>query len=166
MDPRLSTAFSRLEDLKSKATALISAAPDPSQPFAPGEWSYAQVLEHLLLAERPVATRFSGSLSPLPKRGLPSWFKRRGVSFVLRQGIKVPVPSDDFMPRGAVGCEELLEEWSDLRNELGSQLTKLSSDSVEGKVVVKHPVAGPLNTVETLTLLGDHLQYHLVRLRA
>ena len=136
-----------------------------------GEWSFGQVIEHLVLVERQLIPAIQAASERKPATNLTEKlkgkFKRRMVKFVLRNGIKVAVPSTRVEPHSEVSAaelERLFTEWTSLRQTLLQRLREKTD--ISSLFVFEHPVSGPLDIGETMDFLGDHLQYHQKRLTA
>lgn len=133
-----------------------------SKPLGKDEWSLGEVIEHLVIVEGNILPTIEKASKECPPQ---SFFKRLRwaiVQFILSHGIKVPVPSERALPKGALSIEENLQRWETLRHMMKDVLQKKSGEDI-GKFAFHHPRAGDLNVLETLEFLSVHLRYHIVR---
>jgi len=130
-----------------------------------GVWSLAEVIEHLVVAEREV---LQGLPSPgelvMRRRGLRDRLRHRIVLFVLRRGFTVPVPSPTMTPEGGREPAELAAMWDENQAWLRAYLE--ATDGADGGAVFSHPVSGPIGVADTVNLIRTHLRSHLRDVRA
>lgn len=119
------------------------------------EWSYAEVIEHLVTVEQNILTAKNLGES---KHSLKERFMFFMVGIVMTFGIKVPVPSEKVIPTGKKTLEALFDEWAEIRPKL---FLFLEEDS--NSAILKHPILGLCNRAETAWFLDKHLLYHQVR---
>jgi Protein of unknown function (DUF1569) len=125
-----------------------------------GEWSGAEILDHLSQVHLGVMRGLKAS-NPMPKRGLRGKIVLRAVTKVLQRGVKVPAkgayPTTD--PNADVA--EMLVTLTRLQEKLAK--TCLAPGFNGEELGFTHPVAGPLNKIETLAFIRDHIRYHIVQ---
>jgi hypothetical protein len=127
-----------------------------------GEWSLRDILEHLILSERFLIPAIEAATNPKPTANIADKLKARVVKGILRNGVKVPVPTERVEPRGSESVAELLAEWARLRERLEKALAAKTEANL---LVFEHPAAGPMDIAETVEFIGLHLQYHTVRFK-
>lgn len=134
-----------LREAQRQFLAALAAIPDDAYrtPPAPGEWSVAEVLEHV----RQMAAIEAGSIAAVLARGEPP------------TGIAAPPPPPDA-DRAA-----LLAAIADSRERLIA--TALAADpSAHLDITWAHPMFGPLNWREWLLFARVHLLDHARQLQA
>jgi DinB superfamily len=127
---------------------------------APEKWSIAEIVEHLVLAERDVlgGLRATTELQPHP-RTVQNHVAYHVVMFVLRFGIPVKAPSTAMLPTGSVPLAEARRLWNENHEWLRGYVTELDSADL-APAVFHHPVAGPLTVAQAVRMLGVHLVRH------
>lgn len=124
-----------------------------------GEWTAAQHVEHLALADEEAARQAETPSGE--RRGGMTWLALPLVCLLLRFGPRVAVPSSLAMlePRADITPNEAAAHWATARTQFGARMDALSpADS--RRVVFRHPVAGPLDAAQTLRLGLAHGEYH------
>ncbi|WP_353267000.1 DinB family protein [Gemmatimonas sp.] len=122
-----------------------------------------------MLAEQAVL----GDLATVPTRvgSVPAFrhhLRRRVVWLILRLGIRVRIPAESMRPTGQGTFDELRARWDERHDVLRRVVGELDTNGLQ-RHIFRHPVAGPLNTLQALGLLSAHLATHqrqLERLRA
>lgn len=138
---------------------ITALRPIVGQPLKPGVWTPVQTLDHLIQVHRGVVLGLRAK-EALPKRAPYFVIRRTMVGMILRNAIPVPAkgglptcdPNADF--------ETKADELRQLQSKIESRATE---DFPPNCVVMKHPIAGPLNLPETLAIVHAHLTYHLKR---
>lgn len=141
-----------LDKLDSMPSALRTAPP------APGEWSAAGVVEHLVLFEENVAGPWRQRLLdlPSPRAGFRSVLLSSIVIFVVSNTrIRVPTIAD-LEPKDGMGADDLRVRWDRARERL---VAALPDDP--GSAWILHPALGPLNSAQMGRLIASHLEHHL-----
>lgn len=127
------------------------------------EWSFVEVVEHLLIPEGRVLIGIQNAGSEvMPRLTMKNRIRRLLASVILRFGIKFPVPTKRALPQGGKTAIDLFLEWDELRTKMRLGLAKLSDEQL-ASVAFMHPLLGPLNVVESLRNGVDHLRYHYIR---
>ena len=129
------------------------------QPVHQGAWTPVQTLDHLIQVHRGVVLGLRAK-EALPKRAPYFAIRRRMVRVILSNAI--PVPAKGGYPTCAPDAD-FQAMASDLR-KLQEKLENRAADGIPGdQLVMNHPVAGPLNFDETMTIVHAHLTYHIKR---
>ena len=156
----------KLESGKAELLALhkgLRGHPD-NVPLFRKEWSYNQHVDHIVLSERILVGRLRDASSPYVAPSGVAGLKPRVVSFILRNGIKVPVPVPEVVPGPSREFAELEKDWDETRVQLKKAVENLSS-APGSLLVFTHPTAGPKDVAGTLQFMADHLTYHRVRVK-
>lgn len=160
----------RLHRVESKRRSVLAAAAalTPAQLAArpaPNSWSALEIVEHLVLAEQAVL----GDLESSPRRAaqrraLSDYLRYAVVLVVLRFGIRVAVPPEAMRPSGAQSLSALVAQWNAQHQSLRVFVAGLDRNG-QRRAIFRHPVAGPLDVSQVLTMLDAHLGTHLRQLR-
>ncbi len=166
MSPTFQSIYRELEQQRTEILTRISDL--SSEKFnhnpAPGKWSLAQVLTHILIAEQL-------SLAYMEKKMLGiSQLKNSGLSEAVRLGILkivLRIPSLKFKAPAVVvrntpsplSVEELIIRWEAHHLGLKTFLDKID-DKDEKKLLYKHPGAGRLNARQAMVSFREHIIHH------
>jgi uncharacterized damage-inducible protein DinB len=134
---------------------------DANQKPSEEEWSVAQVLEHLHLVERAVASQIRHGMYEESDRP----FDPRPVERTLDRTIKVKVPNPALEPKNEVQeLSELTEKLARSREQLEESLAGFTLDELERKAF-GHPAFGMLSLKQWVDFLLFHEQRHLEQIR-
>jgi len=167
MTHRLHLKFEQLD----RATARLLAAaealgPDATRQPAPGAWSAAQVVHHLLFIEGRMLKAIQSKLQDPDQLLNPSLVTRLRALLVrglLRlPGLRVTAPpgvatrtdANEIPPLAQMQADwqALRRQWEQLLNEYPGPLL--------GRAIFPHPRAGMLNIYQSMEFLVDHLLHH------
>ncbi len=153
-----------------RADLLAEVRPlDPVQlRFAPGpaQWSIAQVVEHLVLAEE-LALRGLHSPRPVADRGpaVVATLRYAMVKGVLGSRlVKVRTPSRALNPEGGATLDTLERRWLEAGAGLEAFLRDLPPPR-RGERLFRHPAAGWLSLHQMLDFLAFHVRHHQRQVR-
>ncbi|MCP4204665.1 MAG: DinB family protein [bacterium] len=153
-----------LERLRSELLERLSGPDSAALNRRPpdGGWSAAQVLAHVILAERLSLGYLRKKIQRpdlIPRSGAAGAIKSRALGLFLRLPFKVAAParSADVPETGELTA--LARDWSEARAEWQDFLEHYPAE-LANKAVYRHPVAGRLNLEQTLRFLIDHLRRH------
>lgn len=155
-------SLQRIDTLRTALLDQIGAASEErrTRRASPDAWSALDVLEHLVLVERVVLgpsaewrTRTSAA------RSLRDRLRFHMVRLVLRQRIKVTIPSEQMRPTGRVSLAQLRTAWTAQHAALREFVQSLDAAGAR-RAIFRHPIAGPLTVAQALTLLEVHLSGH------
>jgi len=140
-----------------------------NQPPAPGKWSAAEVLSHVITAERMSFAYLQKkilAIDQVPRSGL--WEEIKILVFAVSQripGIKYKAPKKVVESTKALrSFVEVETEWSQLRHDLRTLLERIPDHQVD-RMIYKHVVAGYLNPRHALIFFREHLIHHLPQLK-
>lgn len=126
-----------------------------------GEWSPAQVAEHLILAYEAVLREMAGAGSMQPRlrswqQRVLRWFLLPHILFHQRIPVRSRAPREVRPSQGGVP-----------RNEAGQRLTELArrveldlESGLELGRHLTHPYFGPISPLQTLRFCAAHLEHH------
>lgn len=161
---------SRFDELERQRRALLDRllAHTPAQLAfqpAPGAWSLAQLMQHLVLVEEGTLM-FLEKKAPRPaaSRTLRDRLKWAVFSRVSPMPVRVKTPTDLVVPRAEATVESLVQRWDAARARLTEYLERVD-DAAMPLIVFKHAIGGPLPILETLDFLGLHLRHHEHQIR-
>ena len=131
----------------------------------PSEWSILQIVQHMVLAERDVMQYLPEPKELIVrKRSLRARIFYVVVLFILRWGIRVPVPSKGMEPDGNTSLSELRQQWDENLRWFRGYLDTLKPDDLK-RAVFSHPIAGPLTGPQAGTLAQYHFDAHLRQIK-
>jgi hypothetical protein len=150
--------------------ALISAealGPRAYVAPVPGQWAAAQVIHHLLTAEKTIVRALQKSLATGPNTWRLGTLKHRLRSLLLRLALRLPglkfkVPTTlppPPAPEAIRPLPELREQWASIRRQLEQVLNEFPGNKL-GHTVFRHPRAGWLTVGQTVLSILDHTLHH------
>lgn len=170
MNTSFQKAYEKLERQRQQIIDMIKdLTVDVYTASLPGKWSIAQIITHLLTAERLSGTymkKKSLGIGTLADSGL----QQRILSVILKLSQRMPFLRYTA-PRVIVEntpetllLEEALAQWSKSRNELKRFLETIS-DKHSRRLIYKHPIAGMLNAEQALKFMYEHVNHHLPQIK-
>ncbi|MCX7769202.1 MAG: DinB family protein [Flavobacteriales bacterium] len=155
-------AWRRLEGLYQEVCALCEGAGEEAcrRPPPEGGWCAAQILDHLVKSEAGTLRYIQKKMgySPhLPKAGPGAWMR----FLLLRTALRAPWPwKAPAMVRAAELHQlptllQILAEWQAVR-QAWTRFLEHFPPNARGCLVFRHPLAGRLTILQTLTFLADH----------
>jgi hypothetical protein len=168
MTNRLHLLIEQLDRATEQALATAEAlGPRAYVHPVPGQWAAAQVIHHLLTAEKSIAGALRRSLATDSAKWRLSTLKHKLRSLLLRLALRVPglrfkvpptlLPPPD--PATIVPLPELRAEWASVRRELEQVLHEFPGTKLN-HTVFRHPRAGWLTIGQTVTSVLDHTLHH------
>lgn len=168
MTNRLHLLIEQLD--RATETALASAealGPRAYVPPVPGQWSAAQVIHHLLTAEKSIAGALRKALATDHAAWRLATFQHKLRALLLRLALRVPglkfkvpptlPPPPD--PSAIAPLPELRAEWAAVRRQLEQVLHEFPGTKLN-HTVFRHPRAGWLTVGQTVTSVLDHTLHH------
>lgn len=158
----LQTQFDALEQRRHRLLSELARLGEAQLSFrpAPGAWSLLEVVHHLLLVDQAILR--AAAHRPVQGRMRRSVRQRIGyaaVWLVLKLGVRVKIPVRSVAPQVGVSLGELREQWGDTRMALQARLNSITERTMR-HALGRHPIAGPLNAVQTLLFLTRHFDHH------
>lgn len=157
--------FNELEQQRHKIIELVKDLPAEKFNHAPsGKWSIAQILTHILVAERLSVIymrKKSQGVDQLEDAGFMAQV-RLALLIVSQRipSIKFKAPKivlENTPP--ALSFHELVATWEKQRNDLKTFLDGISEKNVK-KEVYKHVYAGRLDARQGMIFLREHVNHH------
>ena len=165
----------RLEQLERATEILLRAAealgPAATKAPGPGQWSAAQVVYHLVLAETGINAYLQKKLASSEQ------LQRGGVgaklrSWLLRVLLRVPGLKFKAPPRAGIEPDvarmpplpELRQHWAQERRQLEQLLNEFPGKQLN-QAIFKHPRSGMLTIGQTLDFMLDHVLHHQQQMR-
>ncbi len=144
-----------LDELEAMEPGKLHARP------LPGKWTILEIVEHIVLAERVVLQGLpEPSQLQAVKPGLKDRVRYLLVLFVLRANIPVGVGS----PAGNRDLAELRGLWNEDKAWVLAYVTRFGSRGLK-RAILHHPVTGPINVKQAITLSRAHLDRHIRQIR-
>jgi len=164
MNERIGVRFERLEAVRRRVESRIDGVAHEAlnRPEAPGQWSVAQVISHIVLAE----TRTVGYVTK--KKSDPSQLRPAGMKERLMGKLVLAAMSAPFRFRAPevvasvpdnANPDELRAQWARVRTELALLLDSIP-DSLLGTCLFKHPYGGPMTLEAALDFMVAHASRH------
>jgi hypothetical protein len=133
----------------------------------PGQWAAAQVIHHLLTAERSIVGALRKTLASSSDSLRVSTLKNQLRSMMLRLALRLPglkfkVPPTLPPPPAPEAIEPLpalRTQWAGIRRELEQVLNEFPSNKLN-HTVFHHPRAGWLTISQTVASVLDHTLHH------
>lgn len=148
-----------LDDLDRLPPSRLTAKPSDER------WSIVEIVEHVVRADREVLLDLPDSVElGVRRRSLRSHFKYALVWLVLRCRIPVKVPAKTMLPTGDIPLSELRRRWDENLNWLRRHVTRLGQDDLR-RPCFFHPIAGPIDTVQTVRMGRLHFAVHRRQIR-
>ena len=134
---------------------------------AASEWSVAEVIMHLVVAE-------SGALAYMRKKlefgghqkaTASAGFKQKLLNFAIALPIKFKAPKvADIKDGEKVTFDEALVKWAAVRKELLAEYDKMDDDLVTHELF-KHPAAGKLSALQSVKFMRQHMNRHIKQMQ-
>ena len=164
MNDDIRRRFDRLEAVRLRIEARIEgiAAETLNRPPAPGRWSAAQVIGHLVLAEGKTVGYVRKKLSDpsqLRPAGLKQWFMGKLVVAVMAAPVRVKAPELVADIPDNEDPNELRRRWAAIRGEMKSLFDSIP-DALLGTCLFRHPVAGPMTLAAAIDFMTAHSERH------
>lgn len=135
---------------------------------APGQWSAAHVVHHLLAAEQSIGEYLQQQVSEQDRLGHGTWgMKWRAV--LLRLALRLPGFRFKAPKRLAVltpdeasalpPLADMRQQWAAVRRQLEQLLNEFPGQLTQ-RAIFKHPRVGMLTIQQTLDFMLDHVLHH------
>jgi uncharacterized damage-inducible protein DinB len=165
MHSQLQSVFDSVEKEKDRLLDQVSAL-SPEEYFripAPGKWSVAQIMTHLMIAERLSLGYMKKKSLGIEKVKDSSPFTEvrfRFYNVVQRLPIKLKAPKAilENTPE-AFPLSELEIHWKRSRNKLNAFLSTIEDKHVH-RLIFKHAFAGRLSAVHAVRFFIEHIRHH------
>ncbi len=167
MHSEIQLRFEQLQNSKRHFEEVISAAAHNPHAAAEGEWSIAQVVEHLLASEK-------GTLGYMKKKSSGGWdvledeaeqhrVNSAAINARLESNERYKAPDVLPEPTNTLALDALLNTWNELRNEMDAFLEGVEPRHLH-KLVFRQPAAGMLTVLQALEFMDAHLRHHIPQL--
>ena len=163
MQAILHTYFDQIEAKKTEFVSRVLSYSEQERNLQPkpGEWSPAQIVDHLIYYENWM---LAGSQKAIEageslKHGMLATIFTGLLRFLIGRNRRVGTLKQ-FEPAVEVNLIAKLEEWREIRKSTRQRLGEMTSKQMNQAFTV-HPFAGPINAASALELISLHLDYHL-----
>jgi hypothetical protein len=156
----LQARLDELDALRSAVLAEVRGLPPQAVVFRtrPEAWSPVQVLHHLCVVEEYALLVFSRPIPDgLRRRSLKEWVGAATVRIIFGLGLRVRMPTQRVAPDAAPVLDQVVGRWEQAGREVRKAI--LQREGSPGPMM-RHPVAGPLDPLQTAGFLLDHLRHH------
>ena len=171
MHPRSEEVLNYLEAQRKELRAAIDSVPaaERNTQAAGDRWSVAQVLDHLTIVDRRVASGVRKWIAEAQSAGLGTETATSPVlgtipaERITDRSRRVEAPQE-IRPRTDVDAETAWTELEQAREKL--QAAFLTGDGLALEQVIQtHPVLGPINIYQWMLFVGSHEARHTLQIR-
>lgn len=155
----------RLDEMDARRDALLGALSSHGPErlsFRPvgGGWCALDVAQHLVLVEEGVLGYARKKLQG-PPQPVPLLDRARLVLLVgvMRSPTRVRAPVAQVVPTETLPLEAIASRWGAARVALRAFLAELPEERLRC-LFFRHPIAGALDVVGTLTFVDEHARHH------
>lgn len=166
MNNRLHLRLERLERATNHLLASAEALGEQATVSpGPGQWSAAQVVQHLLVSETGIGQYIDRKLrdpDTLRESDIKAFIRSRLLRLALRlpfTRFKVPRYLAELTPTEVPPLPELRTQWEATRRQLERLLNEYPSKLLS-RAIFKHPRSGMLTIHQTLDFMLDHVLHH------
>jgi uncharacterized damage-inducible protein DinB len=166
MNNRLNLRFEQLERATEQLLTQAEALGDRANtPPGHGQWSAAQVVHHLLMAETGICQYIEKRLTKaeeLEEAGAGAYLRASLLRILLRLPfLRFSAPSKlkELTPTDVPTLPLLRTEWEGVRRRLERILNEYPSRLLN-RAIFKHPRSGMLTIYQTLDFMIDHILHH------
>ena len=163
MQAILHTLYDQIEMKKTETIRRVLSYSEADREVKPkpGEWSPAQVVDHLIFYENWM---LAGSKQAIDagetmKHGIRASVFTSILRFLIGRNRRVGTLKQ-FEPPEAIDLTAKLAEWGDIRSAMRTRLDDVTAERMKLAFTV-HPFAGPMDAACSLELISLHLDYHL-----
>jgi hypothetical protein len=164
MHAEIASRINQLNASKRQLEEIIAASNCDPHVGPAGEWSIAQVVEHLLSSETGtlgyMKKKSSGGWDALEDAGDEHRASSAAINARLESDERYKAPNVLPEPTNAIALGELFEKWNALREELVDFASRIQPEHFH-KLVFRQPAAGMLTVLHALEFMDVHLRHHL-----
>ena len=164
MHSEIASRIQQLNASKHSLEEAIAAANCDPHVGTAGEWSLAQVVEHLLASETGtlgyMKKKSSGGWNALEDAGEDHHASSAAINARLESDERYKAPDVLPEPSNAIALNDLIEKWNALREELLDFVSHIQPEHFH-KLVFRQPAAGMLTVLHALEFMDAHLRHHL-----
>jgi uncharacterized damage-inducible protein DinB len=171
MHPSFQKLFAELEIQRMRTLDSVKHLDNKqlNRPLTEGKWSVAQILSHIVAAERlslGYVKKKTQGIETAPDTGL--WEEIKMIMLVASQRVpglkfkapRVVVETTTVHP----DLDSITKEWDAVRNEFKLLLDTIPDEYVNRRVY-KHARAGYLNLKHALRFFGEHVIHHTPQIK-
>ena len=170
MHPRIQELISYIDDRRRDLRAAADSVPRERWSAAPGEsrWSVDDVLEHLVVVERRIASVLEAHIAEAKQAGLAREMDESSQIEAMRLNRYVDrgtrIVSRTPLPRAGMSPDEALSALDQSRAALTAAI-QTGDGFALGTLSAPHPAFGPLNLYEWIGFVGAHEGRHAAQIR-
>ena len=168
MHSEIASRIQQLNASKQLLEVAIAAANCDPHVGPEGEWSVAQVVEHLLASETGtlgyMKKKSSGGWDALEDAGEDHHASSAAINTRLESNERYKAPDVLPEPTNAIALEVLIEKWNTLRTELLDFVSTIEPEHFH-KLIFRQPAAGMLTVLHALEFMDAHLRHHLPQIK-
>ena len=170
MNQKLLKNFNQLEQQKTELLQLLDNLSTEKYTLspAPGKWSIAEILTHLLTAEQLTLgymRKKNSVIKDLENSGWSSTLRLWVLKVSQRIPLKYKAPKIIVSKTPeSPSLEEIKKQWALLRADLKNLLAGIE-EADQKKLIFKHTMAGRFNASQAIIFLGEHITHHLPQIK-
>lgn len=166
MHPDFQRLFDEIESQRNKILHSVGhlTTEQLNQSLAQGKWSAAQVLSHIIAAERMSLQYIQKKIQGIDQiKDTGAWEEMKMIFLKISQrvpGLKFKAPKRVVeSTQHYSDMETLRREWTQVRNELKSLLESIPHQ-LANRRIYRHARAGYLNSKHALIFFREHIIHH------
>lgn len=161
---KLQKKHQELIDLKENWLNQIKSVSYDKLNIKPSEdkWSITQIISHIIESETGTNKYVNYKLKEvdsLKNTGLKNLINSKGLNTALKSDKKFKAPAVVSNPANDLDFDTLKNQWDKSREYLANTVNNFPKKALK-KAIFKHPVAGPLNILQTFDFLINHIKHH------
>lgn len=167
MHEKLLQPFKKIEAKTNEFLAITQSSTPEQQLFRPmpTSWNMVEVMQHLTTTEAGIL-KFLHKYSPTKgslKDAISGKARSTALNLFLQSSLKAKAPKvvTKFAPQS---YEAAKESWVKTRKEWLPYLNNFSTEHHD-YLAFKHPIAGKLTILQTLTFIHKHIDHHIAQLK-
>lgn len=164
MHPEIALRINQLNTSKHLLEEAIASSNCDPHVGPSGEWSIAQVVEHILSSETGtlgyMKKKSSGGWDALDDAGDEHHDSSAAINARLESNERYKAPDVLPEPTNSISLHQLFEKWNTLRSELIAFVSSIQPEHFH-KLVFRQPAAGMLTVLHALEFMDAHLRHHL-----
>lgn len=166
MAPALQKLMDEIEGQRQAVLASVAGLSDEqfNHSPGPGKWSAAEVLSHIITAERMSVAYLQKKIVGIDQASSSGiWEEIKIIALIFTQrmpGLKFKAPKRVVeSTKVMTNRSELENSWNQVRSELKELLEKIPDHQLN-RLVYRHVVAGYLNIRHALIFFREHMHHH------
>ena len=167
MDPKLGQLFDELESQRERLLSTLKEVNEEEllKSDSSGRWSIAEILSHLVAAEKMSLQYIRKKMLGIEKAGDSGlWEELKMILLIISQrlpGLKFKAPK--VVVEGTRIVKDLpsvQREWDEVREDL-KKLLETIPPHLKKRKIYKHVIAGYINISQAMIFFREHINHHM-----